>query len=185
MCSLFCPENLWADNLTITCTTKCSASTYGVNYTGSWTTFNDSYSYFGICQTECPDGQFARDADNLCVFDCGPNLWGDSLSKTCKTSPFDCPTGYYANNLTNLCVVSLNCSYNMSSLQHIADNLTKTCVAKCPSINSTYINYADLNKKLCVARCPQGYYGQNDTLNCQTTCTYPTSATYDGSFADP
>ena len=185
MCSLYCPEDLWADNLTMTCTNRCSASTYGVNYNGSWTTFNNSYSYLGICQTECPDGQFARDNDNLCVSDCGPNLWGDSLSKTCKTSPFDCPTGYYANNLTNLCVLPLYCSYNMSSLLHVADNLTKTCVSKCPNINSSYINYADLNKKLCVARCPHGYFGQNDTLNCQTTCTYPNASTYDGSFADP
>ena len=87
---------------------------------------------------ECPNGQFARDSDNLCVSNCGAGLWGDTLSKTCKTSPSDCPSGYYADNTKNMCVVPLNCSI-VSLVQYVADNLTKSCVVKCPSINSSYI----------------------------------------------
>lgn len=181
ICSLNCPQNLWADNKTVTCTPRCSANTYGVNYTGSWNSFNNSFSYYGICQNECPTGQFARDFDNVCVFDCGPNLWGDTLSKTCKISPFDCPQGYYADNTSHLCVVPLNCS-KVSNNQSVADNLTKTCVEKCPD---TVHNFADMAKFLCVARCPFGFFGHNTTLVCQTNCTYPDISTYDGSFADP
>jgi hypothetical protein len=165
----------------VTCTSRCSSNTYGVNYTGSWSSFNSSFSYYGICQSVCPDNQFARDADNLCVYDCGANLWGDYLSKTCKTSPSDCPPGYYANNNTNLCVVPLNCSL-ISTTQYVADNLTQTCVAICPS---TVHNFADMVKFLCVAQCPLNYYGHNTTLACQAACTYPTASIYDGSFADP
>jgi hypothetical protein len=73
--------------------------------------------------------------------------------------------------------VPLNCSNST-----VADNTTKTCVAKCP--NSTH-NFADLNKKLCVSQCPLNYYGHNTTLECQTACTYPNASVYDGSFADP
>ena len=181
ICSLNCPQNLWADNKTVTCTPRCSNNTYGVNYTGNWNSFNNSFSYYGICQNECPAGQFARDFDNVCVFDCGPNLWGDTLSKTCKISPFDCPQGYYADNTSHLCVVPLNCS-KVSNNQYVADNLTKTCVQKCPG---TVHNFADMMKFLCVARCPSGFYGHNTTLVCQANCTYPTISTYDGSFADP
>jgi hypothetical protein len=181
ICSLFCPDKQWADNKTVSCTTQCSASTYGVNYTGSWVAFNVSFTSYGVCQNDCPDGQFARDIDNLCVFDCGPGLWGDYLSKTCKTSPFDCPSGYYANNHTNLCVVPLNCSL-ISTTQYVADNLTKTCVSICPS---TVHNFADLNKFLCVSQCPHNYYGHNSSMNCQTNCTFPNPSVFDGTFADP
>jgi hypothetical protein len=82
-----CPLDLWADNLTVLCTPRCSPLTYGVNYTN---TSADQYT-FGICQTECPEDQFARDADNLCVYNCGPNLWGNNETNKCVTSPFDCP----------------------------------------------------------------------------------------------
>jgi hypothetical protein len=183
ICSRNCPVNLWADNITVSCTARCSSKTYGVNYTANWNSFNASFNISGICMAECPNGQFARDADNLCVSNCGAGLWGDTLSKTCKTSPSDCPSGYYADNTKNLCVVPLNCSI-VSLVQYVADNLTKSCVVKCPSINSSYINYADMNKYLCVKRCPTSYYGQNDTLRCQLNCTYPNASVYDGSYAD-
>ena len=54
----------------------------------------------------------------------------------------------------------------VGGVQYVADNTTKKCVIKCPVINSTFINYADMQKFLCVARCPNSYYGFNTTLRC-------------------
>lgn len=98
--------------------------------------------------------------------DCGDNnassLWGDPLSKTCKTNPFQCPDGYYADDTTHMCVVPLDCSI-VGGVQYVADNSTKKCVQKCPS---NVHNYADMQKYLCVAVCPTGFYGYNSTLRC-------------------
>ena len=115
---------------------------------------------------------------------CGNNnqsvLWGDPLSKTCKTTPFDCPDGYYADNATSMCVVPLNCSI-VGGVQYVADNKTKTCVPICPS---DVHNFADMLKYLCVAVCPPSYYGYNSTLVCKQECKDATNS-FDGSFADP
>ena len=185
VCSQFCPLGQWADNYTVRCTTRCTAKTYGVNYTVSWSSWNQAFTSYGVCETECPAGQFARDEDNLCVSNCGNNnqsaLWGDPLTKTCKTTPFDCPAGYYADDTTHMCVVPLGCSV-VGGIQYRADNKTKKCVAACPS---DVHNFADMVKYLCVAVCPTGYYGFNSTLECQTQCKNPVTNLFDGSFADP
>lgn len=146
----------------------------------SWTAFNVVYTNYGICQKSCPINQFARDADNLCVSNCGADLWGDTISRTCKKSPFDCPDGYYADNATHMCVVPLSCSIN-NGTQYVADNLTKYCVSKCPA---SVLNFADMVKYLCVAECPKNYFGFNSTLACQSSCKDPTNNSYDGSYAD-
>ena len=80
----------------------------------SWTVEGFSYTSYGVCKNECPDGQFARDADNLCVSNCSyggyTNIWGDPTTKTCKTDPKDCPLGYYANDYKFMCVIPSGCS---------------------------------------------------------------------------
>lgn len=128
---------------------------------------------------------FARNADNLCVNNCGDggytNIWGDTLTKTCVVSPFNCSEGYYADDDSFMCVVPLDCS-EVGGVQFVADNLTNKCVNKCPS---SLINYADMDKFLCVARCPPAFYGYNSTLECVQSCEYPDNSTYDGSYADP
>ena len=158
--------------------------TYGVNFTATWTSWGSTFPSHGVCLTECPTGQYARDEDNLCVSNCGNSnqsaLWGDALSKTCKTTPFDCPSGYYADDTKHECVIPTDCSI-VGGVQYVADNKTKKCVNKCPS---DVHNFADMNKMLCVAVCPTGYYGYNTTLKCVTQCKDATPA-YDGSFADP
>ena len=83
VCSLYCPGDLWADNTTLQCEPVCTNFTYGVNYTLNWVAHGYSYTEYGICQSECPEGQFARDGDNLCVANCGSNLWGDPINRTC------------------------------------------------------------------------------------------------------
>ena len=72
ICSQRCYVPLWADNITVNCTPRCSASTYGLN----WTDVAYPGIYFGTCMTQCPLNQFARDIDNLCVSNCGANHWG-------------------------------------------------------------------------------------------------------------
>ena len=67
-----------------------------------------------------------------------------------------------------MCVVSTGCSIN-NGIQYVADNITKYCVSGCPalfSVNSTFINYADMAKFLCVAVCPYNKFGDNNTLKC-------------------
>lgn len=78
----------------------------------------------GICESRCRAGEFARDSDNLCVFDCEPGLWGDTFTRKCLTAPGQCPDGYYANNVSNLCVVPMDCQL-VGSTQYVADNSTK------------------------------------------------------------
>jgi hypothetical protein len=102
VCVTICPLgdgvlviNHWADNITVLCTIRCSPLTYGVNYTNISAT--PAFSY-GICQSQCPEDQFARDNDNLCVPNCGIGLWGNNDTNRCVTSPFDCPIGQYADN---------------------------------------------------------------------------------------
>jgi hypothetical protein len=80
-----------------------------------------------------------------------------------------------------MCVKPLGCSI-VGGIQYVADNLTRTCVPKCPASEH---NFADMAKQLCVARCPDGFYGYNSTLKCVQECLDPTNGSYDGSYADP
>lgn len=175
ICNLTCIVPLWADNSTIKCTGRCAAGTYGVS------TLMPGGYHIGICEKECPSGQFARDADNLCVSDCGPGLWGDTSTRFCQISPWSCPSGYYANNVSNRCVLPADCQL-VGVTQFVADNSTNECVSGCPL--TTPRNYADMNKHLCVALCPISYFGENNTLQCLQTCKNPATNVYYESYAD-
>lgn len=65
VCSRRCPVPQYADNITVKCTLRCSANTYGLNTTDPVTSY-----YYGTCQAKCPLNQFARDMDNMCLSNC-------------------------------------------------------------------------------------------------------------------
>lgn len=179
-CVQRCPLDLWADNLTVLCTSRCSPLTYGLNYTDTSVTPNVNY---GICKSECPSLQYARDTDNICVPNCEDGLWGNNDTNRCVTSPYDCPNGTYADNGTHMCVLSVHCSI-IGGIQHVADNISRECLPQCPPQTVVY-NWADMAKLLCVAICPHGYYGFNSSLECQTECRASSSSPWVNQFADP
>lgn len=83
-----------------------------------------------------------------------------------------------------MCVISTDCSL-VGSIQYVADNGTKQCVAGCPPLTAVFVNWADMQKKLCVAQCPYNQFGDNNTLTCKNACD--NANTIDGTreYADP
>ena len=63
LCSKTCPVPLWADNLTVRCEPECSDNTYGLNMTDP----DNPSNLIGVCVSECPEGQYARDMDHVCI----------------------------------------------------------------------------------------------------------------------
>lgn len=157
-------NNLYADNITGNCTTKCTLGTFGVNDTIG-----------PICQNFCPNGSYALDTTRICVLNCGTGNFGDPLTGRCYNSSLNCSDGYFGNTVSNLCVLPLYCQ-NVLGLHYYADNTTKMCIPKCTSPN-----YGYNTTWYCMAKCFNPLYAENTTAMCviQSDC-----GLFNYSFAD-
>lgn len=129
-----CPNNTYADNVTVTCVSVCSGSfadpttqtcVYKCPIVNTTVYYADPNSR--MCATTCSNSTYINLIKNIenqtCVSVCMPGLFMDPFSSSCLAS---CTNNYYADNSTRLCVSV--CPVNPDLY---GENNTYTCVQSC------------------------------------------------------
>ena len=116
---------------------------------------------------------------------CGAGLYGDPVTRECKSCPSTCPTCLaYDNCLT--CDSGLYLSYGScvsecilsDAVANYADDATMHCVIATKCASGTFGSNAT---KECVSACPAQMYGNSTTKtceNCPSTCLSCSNSTY-------
>ena len=122
------------------------------------------------CVQFCPNGYWGNTANNKCVEDCNP-LYAEDTTHMCVSI---CPNGTTATTDNNIYSCKEKCKYGEfienkvcvtgCSNGYFADNLTRSCLNKCPSDPFTF---ADPFVKQCVFQCSTGYFGYFDNRTCE------------------
>jgi hypothetical protein len=76
-----------------------------------------------ICVLYCPDLTYAFDKNQTCISNCPLPLYADNSSNRCLKN---CLFTFYGDNTTGYGVCVKICNFGF------ADNVTNTCVGKCP-----------------------------------------------------
>lgn len=154
---------------------RCNPGSYGSNFSCL------------LNPLDCPAGQFANDATNLCDY-CSAALgtWGDPVSKRCVTicplnptfnssTPAASPITYYADVTVQQCVLTCNSTVSASPFTGLfGNNNTRSCVFKCTDLNTYAKIPAAGGFRVCVARCyPFNFFANNETRICVTSINCP------------
>jgi hypothetical protein len=130
VCTSLCPLGLFMENSTKKCQASCTTgfAEPTTRYCVAQCFGNpQTFGYLGVCHYRCLNAShdlYADNSTNLCQSTCPslPEYFSDPLSGNCVLF---CPDGYFAENATRTCSPSCVLGY--------ADNLTRKCVAVCPT----------------------------------------------------
>lgn len=132
----------------------------------------DTYGYAKVCHYTCLNAShnlYADNSTNLCVGTC-PDSEESFSDPTTGNCVLWCPEGYFAENVTRTCTTHCDVGY--------ADNLTRKCLAVCPTeLEETF---GDVDAHACVRVCPGNTYAENNSQECvaYNNCTL-------GTWSDP
>lgn len=111
-------------------------------------TFADNSTY--ACVHPCP---ITPGTNYSCIDSCPLATWACNVTRECKTKCSVTTPLQFADNYTGRCV-----RFCPRNLDTYADNLSLSCVARCPDKNVSIgwpMTFADDSTKRCVTKCPE------------------------------
>ena len=128
VCVQYCPPDLYAENVTWTCTDSCPNMTN----TSVLYAYKDTWQ----CVINCPIPYYAYLIDQACVPECPPDYFAYDLTRECLT---DCPGLFFADDSTHRCVETCPDDPEYYGYQNV-------CVPFCTAVGW----FRDNSTRLCV-----------------------------------